>query len=134
MQSLFWQASMGMLIATTRRRIKQEVWRRLRVHRVTPPQFGVLLILHHEKDLSLSTLAEHMGIDAPTSCRIVSNLAKRKLIRADHDPEDRRRFHLRLTSAGAKLSKELLELRTEIDEEITRGLTQEERAALTSGL
>jgi DNA-binding MarR family transcriptional regulator len=134
MQSLFWQASVGSLIAATRRRIKQEAWRRLRSYRITPPQFGVLLILQHEEDLSLSTLAEHMGIDAPTSCRIVSNLVKRKLIRTEHDAEDRRRFHIKLTSAGAKLAKELYDLKAQIEEEILRGLSADERAALVSGL
>jgi MarR family transcriptional regulator, repressor for mepA len=134
MQSLFWQESVGMLIAATRRRIKQEVWRRLRVHRITPPQFGTLLILHREKDISLSSLVEHMGIDAPTGCRIVRNLVRRKLIRAEHCSDDRRRFRLKLTPAGEKLASDLQALRSEIDEDIVRGLTQSEKTVLGTAL
>jgi DNA-binding MarR family transcriptional regulator len=133
-QSLFWQASVGLLIATARRRIKQEAWRRLRGHRLTPPQFGVLFILHNERNITLSGLAEHLGIDAPTACRVVRNLEERKIIRAASDPEDRRRFRLSLTPAGKKLAAELVHIRDQIDDQITHGFSAAEKDALVSGL
>src|SRR5687768_2402973 len=94
MQSLLWQGSTAFLISSARRKFKQLVWMRVRPFSLTPPQFGVLLTIKAASDISLAALAGELGIDAPTACRIVSNLTRRGLIKSHADPDDRRRFRL----------------------------------------
>lgn len=134
MQSLLWQEKVGWLIARTRRGIKQEVWRRLRPYGITPPQFGVLLTIQHQSQISVCELAQQIGIDAPTACRIVRNLQDRALIQAKTDPEDRRRFRLQLTDAGAELASKLDDVAKSLNEAIERGLSASERTTLRSAL
>src|SRR5207244_2965863 len=80
---------------------------------ITPQQFWVLLVLHGEDGLSLHALADRVWADDPTACRIISRLAEQKLVRAESDPHDRRRFRLRLTPKGKKLGAELAALQAE---------------------
>src|SRR5512142_3190920 len=100
----------GMLVAATRRRLKQVVWARLVPYNLTPQQFWVLLHLYQGHPMSLHELAANIWADDPTACRIVARLTDRKLVKADADPDDRRRFRLSLTPKGKKLAGDLAAL------------------------
>jgi DNA-binding MarR family transcriptional regulator len=55
-----------------------------------------------EGPLSLSGLAEAIGVDAPYATLIVDSLEKRGLVERKPDPEDRRRKLVSLTPAGTE--------------------------------
>jgi DNA-binding MarR family transcriptional regulator len=126
--------SIGMLVAATRRRLKQVVWARLTPYNVTPQQFWVLLHLHQGRPMSLHELAANIWADDPTACRIVARLTDRKLVKADADPDDRRRFRLSLTPKGKKLAMELVELAGDIKNGMERNLTTADRQLVCEGL
>jgi DNA-binding MarR family transcriptional regulator len=118
------------LIAMTRRRIKQTVSNRLVRFELGPQQFWVLLNLRKEEGLSLHELARRTWTDDPTACRMVGKLIERGLIRSEEDPADRRRFRLGLTAKGRKLATELESFALEIRTTVARGMSGDDRRQL----
>src|SRR5690348_7214261 len=125
---------LGMLVAATRRRLKQVVWSRLAPFNLTPQQFWVILHLYQGHPMSLHELAANIWADDPTACRIVARLTERKLVRAESDPDDRRRFRLMLTPKGKKLGTELAEVANEIKLGMERNLSAADRQLVCDGL
>ena len=124
----------GLLIGAARRRIKQVVGRRLAHLRLTPPQFWVLLAVQEGRAPSMTVLAQRLRGDQPTASRIVSALVRRKLVRVEADPADRRRARLTSTSAGDALRPELAALAAEIRGAIVADMDEDEQEAVRRGL
>ncbi len=134
MQVLPEQESIGLLVAATRRRIKQAVGRRVRSHRLSAQQFGLLVAIVEGEGLSLRELADRRRMDQPTTSRIVTTLIRKKLVREEGDPRDRRRRCLRLAAPGRALAERLYPVALELRAAIVGGLSPAERAALRNGL
>lgn len=124
----------GLLIGAARRGIKQAVGRRLGRFRLTPPQFWVLLAIQEGRAPSLGAIVDRLRGDQPTASRIVAALVRRKLVRADADPDDRRRTLLSCTAAGAALRAPLSSVAAEIRGAIVAGMDEEEQETLRRGL
>jgi DNA-binding MarR family transcriptional regulator len=73
-----------------------------------------------EGPMSLSGLAEAVGVDAPYATLIVDSLEQRGLVERQPDPADRRRKLVTLTPAGSKAIEELLEIEREPPPGFTR--------------
>jgi DNA-binding MarR family transcriptional regulator len=71
------------------------------------------LIWLAEGPLSLSGLAEAVGVDAPYATLIVDNLEERGLVERQSDPADRRRKLVTLTPAGRDAVAEVLRIQLE---------------------
>jgi DNA-binding MarR family transcriptional regulator len=67
------------------------------------PQFRVLAFLGHHSGISLSALAEHLGVADATASTMVERLVKRGLVSRDIHPDERRRVAIRLTEEGSAL-------------------------------
>ena len=80
--------------------------------------------------LSLGDLAHAAGIDKSQMSRVVSGLAKRRLVLRDAHPDDGRGVHLTLTKAGRKLYDGLIRAAGERDAAFRNCLTKNERDAL----
>src|SRR5512146_3026913 len=128
------QAYPGLLIAVARRRIKQAVLARAAPHGLSTQQFWVLVHLQERAGLSQRELAARMDVDAPTVSRVLAALIARGLVRAEDDPEDRRRSRLRLTPAGRELGKALAADAAEIRRGVVAGMSAPEVDALRDGL
>ena len=63
-----------------------------------------------EGPLSLSGLAEAIGVDAPYATLIVDSLEKRGLVERQPDPEDRRRKLVSLTPAGTEAVIQVIQI------------------------
>jgi len=63
--------------------------------------------------MSLSGLAEAVGVDAPYATLIVDSLEERGLVERQPDPADRRRKLVTLTAAGSKAIEKLLRIERE---------------------
>jgi DNA-binding MarR family transcriptional regulator len=61
-----------------------------------------------ETPLSLSGLAEALGVDAPYATLIVDTLEERGLVERHPDPADRRRKQVELTPAGKEAAGRML--------------------------
>jgi DNA-binding MarR family transcriptional regulator len=124
----------GKLVGAARRAIKQAVGRRVRRFRLTPQQFWLLVAIQEGRATSLSELATRMGGDQPTASRVVAALVRRKLVRVEDDPADRRRSRLTSAAGGEALRPRLEEIVTEIRSAIVRGMDEDEQEAVRAGL
>ena len=130
MEKLFSQESIAVLIAGTRRSIKQYAWEKLRPWRVTPQQCGVLLVLFSNSGMSLGEVAGRIWCDNPTACRIVNKLVERGFVRSDSDSQDRRRFRLYLTDTGQALCGELTKCADVVAKTLEQGLSNDDLTSL----
>jgi DNA-binding MarR family transcriptional regulator len=128
------QEYVGLLIAAARRRIKQAVLARATAHGLTAQQFWFLVALRERPGISQAELAARVRSDAPTVSRVVTALTRRRLVRVEEDPRDRRRASLRLTPAGERLGDLAAETAGEIRAAIVAGMKAEEVDALRAGL
>jgi DNA-binding MarR family transcriptional regulator len=124
----------GMLIGAARRRIKQAVGRRVRRFRLTPQQFWLLHSIQEGNARSLREMAERQRTDQPTASRVVAALVRRKLVRMDEDPDDRRRARLTCTAAGHAIAADMHALALEIRGAVVAGMDETEQELLRHGL
>jgi multidrug efflux system membrane fusion protein len=124
----------GLLVAATRRRIKQAVGLRLRSHRLSPQQFWVLTVISEHEGRSLRELAGWQRLDEPTASRVVGNLTRQGLVRVDVDRGDRRRRSLVLTPKGRALARRLRPIALAVRAAIVAGLSTAEVRVLRAGL
>jgi DNA-binding MarR family transcriptional regulator len=67
---------------------------------LTVAQFRALVFVSLNERPSLSQTAEHLGLSLPAASRMVDLLVRRRLMRRQARPEDRRRVVLSLTPRG----------------------------------
>ena len=132
--SLSRQRSVGLLLGSSVRLLKQGVAARVAAHDLTPRQFGVLVALFESEGRSVHALAARMGIDDPTTSRVVATLARRGLVRSRPDERDRRVLRIEATPAAQRLRRPLLDVAREVRRSITEGFTPAELVALGRGL
>ena len=71
-----------------------------RESRITPTQFGVLVILERRPGIDQNTLARLLGLDRSTTGLVVRKLAERGLVARAMGAGDLRRRELKLTRGG----------------------------------
>lgn len=75
---------------------------------LTPPQYGVLVLLNASPGSDQSSLARAMGFDKVTTLRLVRGLEERHLVHRALSQRDRRQHQLTLTEAGKALLQSCL--------------------------
>ncbi|MCM1976926.1 MULTISPECIES: MarR family winged helix-turn-helix transcriptional regulator [Streptomyces] len=92
------------------RRLQQAhhlLWNTMVSEEITSPQFAVLNTLAAEPGLDQRTVGERVGLDRSTIAEVISRLGRRGLLDKVRDPQDGRRFLLRLTDDGVKAHRRL---------------------------
>lgn len=77
----------------------------MRSHRtpdLSVPQFRALLFVSRRAGVSLSEVAEHLGLTLPSVSKLIDRLVERDLMIRERASDDRRRVILTLTLAGQK--------------------------------
>jgi DNA-binding MarR family transcriptional regulator len=104
-------------------------------------EFGVSLwewrtvaLLGAAEPQSLGDLARAAGIDKSQMSRVVSGLAKRKLVMRDANDADGRGVHLRLSKSGRKLYEGLIRAAAERDTAIRSCLSANEKTVFERAL
>jgi DNA-binding MarR family transcriptional regulator len=104
-------------------------------------EFGVSLwewrtvaLLGAAEPQSLGDLARAAGIDKSQMSRVVSGLAKRKLVVRDANDADGRGVHLRLSKTGRKLYGGLIGAAAERDAALRRCLSSSEKLVFEKAL
>jgi DNA-binding MarR family transcriptional regulator len=69
-------------------------------------------------------------MDEPSASRIMASLARRRLVCARRDAEDRRRRKLELTHEGRALAGALVPVAVEVRQAVEEGFSDEEKATL----
>ena len=67
------------------------------------PQFRALMFLYHHPEVSLSEVAEFLGLTLPSMSKLIDGLVNRELLTRQEHPEDRRRLCLALTPQGREI-------------------------------
>jgi len=78
---------------------------------LTLPEVRSLVVLHRVGPLTVTLLAERVGVHQSTTTRIAARLSRRGLLATDKDREDRRLTVMRLTPAGRSLVEGIIERR-----------------------
>ena len=71
-----------------------------RGHDLSVPQFRTLTFVNRNPEVSLSHLADHLGLTLPSTSKLVDGLVNQKIIIRHESKEDRRRLTLALTKNG----------------------------------
>jgi len=57
---------------------------------ITPPQWGALSLLLVQDGMTIGTMSQKRGVDAPTATGIITRLEQNGLVERRHNREDRR--------------------------------------------
>jgi DNA-binding MarR family transcriptional regulator len=71
-----------------------------RGHDLSVPQFRTLTFISRNPEVSLSHLADHLGLTLPSTSKLVDGLVNQKIVTRRESKEDRRRLTLALTKNG----------------------------------
>ena len=74
---------------------------------VTLPQWRSLVLISSSERTTVSDLASDLGVHPTTATRLCDRLVRKRLIRRNEAPEDRRQTILHLTAAGERLVQEV---------------------------
>jgi DNA-binding MarR family transcriptional regulator len=94
---------------------------------ITPPQWGVISLLHETDGLTVGTIGQRRALDPPTITGIVRRLEQNGLVERRHSREDRRVVKVYLTPEGQDIISSLIHVARDFQEVMTQGFSEEER-------
>ena len=97
---------------------------------ISAPQFGTLLLIEANPDISQSAVAEALRFDRSSLVQIIDRLESRGLVVRNVSPSDRRSHALRLTDDGAEELSKLKTMALKHEADVAAALNEEERAQL----
>ena len=103
---------------------------RLTEHSVTIGQYAFLRALWIEDGITQRELADRVGLMESTTSIAISSLQKLGYIERIKKPDNHKRIHIFLTSAGRQLEKTLTPISAEINAIATEGLSADDIATL----
>ena len=102
----------------------------VRGNELTLSQTHVIEVLGHHKALRMKELAEKMGVTTGSLTVVVDKLVKKELIRRTPHVSDRRSLIVELTEKGMACFVEHDRLHSQLTDEISHHLTEEENRQL----
>lgn len=103
---------------------------RLVAVKLTPPHAGILRMIASEPGLSQQELSGRLGLLPSRVVAYLDELESRGEVERRRNPTDRRLYALYLTKSGEKLMQTLSEIAREHEQELTAGLTTQQRKTL----
>lgn len=101
---------------------------------ITIPQFTALQILISNGDLTIGELSQKMGLACSTITDLVDRMENNKLVVRKKDKKDKRVVRVEVLPIGYEIVEKVLEERIRFLESRLKGLSQEEKIALSEGL
>jgi DNA-binding MarR family transcriptional regulator len=101
---------------------------------ITPPQWGALSLLLVQDGMTIGTMSQKRGVDAPTATGIITRLEHSGLLERRHDREDRRVVKIYLTNEGRDISSTLVSAVEHFDQSMKRGFSQDDLDRLQAHL
>jgi DNA-binding MarR family transcriptional regulator len=101
---------------------------------LTPALAGILRALSIEPGRSQQALSEQLSLIPSRVVAFIDDLEGRGLVERRRNPGDRRLYALHLTEAGTRVMQQLATAAREHEQELTAGLTREQRAVLAEAL
>lgn len=122
--------SLGYLINALSLNMKQRLDARLKEHKVTVHQFGILLIIYKKSSLTQKEIANQTNGDEPATARLMNRLEDKGHIKRVVDSADKRKRLVSLTPEGEILLNKLLPYAQAINADLTSVLSQAEQKEL----
>jgi DNA-binding MarR family transcriptional regulator len=123
--------SLGFLVNRLARAMTVQFDRRLQPHGITTSQWAILALLWREDGQTQSQLQQALGLEAATVTGIVGRMESRGFVLRRREPSDHRVRRIVLTEAGRALEDHLPALARHVNALALRGLSSDEREALT---
>jgi DNA-binding MarR family transcriptional regulator len=91
------------------REIRREM-RAAATHGLTVPQLRILIFARNNPGASVTDLAAHLGVTVPSASVAVDRLVRADLLAAPATPDNRRRLAIAVTTAGARIVDDAVDL------------------------
>jgi MarR family transcriptional regulator for hemolysin len=127
-------SSIGYLLRLAFRGFSRALERRTMQYGVSSGQWRFLRQLWSEDGITQRELSRRVGMREPTTVVAVNSLERAGLVMRVPSKEDRRKTHIHLTAKARALEAVLLPMVAEVQSRATRGLSEEEVAALHRAL
>jgi DNA-binding MarR family transcriptional regulator len=101
---------------------------------VTPPQWGVLQLLHEQDGVTIGTISQRRGFDAPTITGVVKRMEQNGLVKRRHDRVDRRVVKVYLTDEGRDILPYLIEAVGKFNATMMQGFSEREEKEMLQKL
>lgn len=103
---------------------------RLEAVKLTPPHAGILRMIATQPGLSQQELSTLLGLLPSRVVVYLDELESRGEVERRRNPTDRRLYALYLTKSGEKLMRTLAEIAREHEQDLTTGLSSQQRKTL----
>jgi MarR family 2-MHQ and catechol resistance regulon transcriptional repressor len=110
--------------------VTEKMHRHLLDYKLSISQFGVIEALYHRGPLCQKDIGDKILKTSGNMTLVIDNLEKRKLVKREKDPEDRRRMTVRLTESGYELIEKIFPNHSKTANKIFSVLEPEERDSL----
>jgi DNA-binding MarR family transcriptional regulator len=101
---------------------------------ITPPQWGALSLLLVDDGMTIGTMSQKRGVDAPAATGIITRLEQNGLVERRHDREDRRVVKVYLTDEGRAISRTLASAVESFEQSLRQGFSEGETDRLLADL
>ncbi len=101
---------------------------------ITLAQCQAVVEIGREKVISLTDLADLMGLDKSTMSRTINNLVRAGLVQREQDGNNRRYVAIRLTDRGSILYRGIEDSMTAYYQRILDGITKEKQEQVNESL
>ncbi|MBV9615566.1 MAG: MarR family transcriptional regulator [Ktedonobacteraceae bacterium] len=91
---------------------------------ITPPQWGALSLLLMQDGMTIGTMSQKRGVDAPAATAIIARLEQNGLVERRHNREDRRVVKVYFTDEGRDISNTLVSSVEQFDQTMKRGFSE----------
>lgn len=120
-------------VSAVHRTMRREV-RRARPGEMSMQQFRALGIISHHPGISLSFLAQHLGLTNASASRLVDGLVRAGLVNRTDSSEDRRKLVLELTEKGVSAMESAKEAALGKLASMLAELSEEDRSAVLKAM
>ncbi|GHO81914.1 hypothetical protein KSD_96850 [Ktedonobacter sp. SOSP1-85] len=93
---------------------------------VTPPQWGALALLLMQDGMTIGTMSQKRGVDAPAATGIITRLEQTGLVERRHNREDRRVVKVYLTDEGRDIAHTLVSAVEDFEQRLKQGFAEGE--------
>jgi DNA-binding MarR family transcriptional regulator len=124
------EASLPLMLTVVRSRLRQVSWRLLAPFGITPQQYQVLRVLSDTPGLCHGELAGALGLDKPTTTRMIQTLQRKGWVDVLPHPCHGRKLRLELSPGGRTLVESLAPFRKQIREGLEAGMDEGQRQAV----
>lgn len=101
---------------------------------VTLPQYRALVLLAYSGDRRTVDLANDLEVNSSTATRLIDRLVRRKLVKREVHPEDRRATRVQITAAGRAVVEAVMQHRRIEVQRILRKVPADSRRAIVESL